>query len=156
MRAEEEAKRARNQLTVTQVDIGAAVDAVQLVDQALSGIVASGREAADISRQIATDNQAQALAITEVSAAVGSMDQATQKNAAMVEQTSAAARQLAQEVQLLAQHAQRFVVDGGGARQAAPASAAQPATGGRDHYTLASDTRRLPASAITALTRPSW
>ena len=33
--------------------IGAAVDAVQLVDQALSGIVASGREAADISRQIA-------------------------------------------------------------------------------------------------------
>jgi methyl-accepting chemotaxis protein len=156
MRAEEEAKRARNQLTVTQVDIGAAVDAVQLVDQALSGIVASGREAADISRQIATDNQAQALAITEVSAAVGSMDQATQKNAAMVEQTSAAARQLAQEVQLLAQHAQRFVVDGGGVWQAAPASAAQAATGGRDHYTLASDTRRLPASAITALTRPSW
>lgn len=138
MRAEEEAKRARNQLTVTQMDIGAAVDAVQLVDQALSGIVASGREAADISRQIATDNQAQALAITEVSSAIGSMDQATQKNAAMVEETSAAARQLAQEVHVLAQHAGRFVVDGG-----------------REHYALASDTKRLSGPAVAALTRPA-
>lgn len=57
---------------------------------------------------MARDNQAQAGAITEVSATIGEMDRATQQNAAMVEETSAAAQNLAREVDRLARQANGF------------------------------------------------
>jgi methyl-accepting chemotaxis protein len=60
---------------------------------------------------MAADNQAQSSAITQISAAIGSMDKATQQNAAMVEETSAAARNLTDEVQALSEQATRFKVD---------------------------------------------
>jgi len=111
MRAEEEAKRARDQLSVTRLDIGAAVDAVQEVDSAFGVILTSGEQAARLAEQIANDNAAQATAISEVSSAVHEMDTATQQNAAMVEQTSAAARNLTDEVVQLASQADRFQVE---------------------------------------------
>ena len=111
MRAEEEAKRARGQLTVTQADITTAVEAVERVDGALQNISGDVGEVHDLLRVMAADNQAQARAITEINAAVASMDQATQQNAAMVEQTSAAARSLLTEVQSLTVHASEFKVD---------------------------------------------
>ena len=111
MRAEEEAKRARDQLSVTRLDIGAAVDAVQEVDDAFGVILSSGEQAARLAEQIANDNAAQASAISEVSSAVHEMDTSTQQNAAMVEQTSAAARNLTNEVAQLAAQADRFRVE---------------------------------------------
>jgi len=111
MRAEEEAKRARDQLSVTRLDIGAAVDAVQEVDDAFGVILTSGEQAAQLAEQIANDNAAQASAISEVSSAVHEMDTSTQQNAAMVEQTSAAARNLTDEVVQLASQADRFQVE---------------------------------------------
>lgn len=44
--------------------------------------------------------------------AVGAMDQATQQNAAMVEQTSAAARNLTAEVAALSDQAAKFRIEG--------------------------------------------
>ncbi len=108
MRAEEEAGHARQQLTATQTDIGAAVEHVQRVDAALSAIASDVGEVHALLANIATDNQAQSSAITEVSAAVGAMDRATQQNAAMVEETSAAARNLTTEVAGLSDQAARF------------------------------------------------
>lgn len=101
MRAEEEAKRARGQLTVTQTDIGSAVEAVQRVDGALENISTDVTEVHQLLASIASDNQAQASAVTQINAAVANMDQATQQNAAMVEETSAASRSLLNEVQSL-------------------------------------------------------
>jgi methyl-accepting chemotaxis protein len=138
MRAEEEAGRARDQLTATQTDIGAAVSMVQRVDGALANISGGVSEVHTLLTSMASDNRAQALAVTEISAAVASMDQATQQNAAMVEQTSAAARSLNTEVNHLAEKAQQFSIDGG-ARGAvkprsfvpvAPKSANHRASGG--------------------------
>ncbi|MFX5972593.1 hypothetical protein ABTE98_19685, partial [Acinetobacter baumannii] len=77
MRAEEEAKRARDQLGVTRIDIGAAVDAVQQVDEAFGVILSSGDRVAVLAKQIAKDNEAQAGAITEVSLAVHAIDRST-------------------------------------------------------------------------------
>jgi methyl-accepting chemotaxis protein len=59
---------------------------------------------------MAADNQAQSAAITQISAAIGTMDQSTQQNAAMVEETSAAARNLVGEVAHLADQAGRFTI----------------------------------------------
>ncbi|MHA6719164.1 protoglobin domain-containing protein [Sphingomonas sp. RS6] len=105
MRAEEEAGRARDQLTATQADIVAAVGMVEKVDGALSNISGDVGTVNELLAQMASDNQAQAGAITEVSTTIGEMDRATQQNAAMVEQTSAAAQNLAREVDRLARQA---------------------------------------------------
>ncbi|MBO9713832.1 methyl-accepting chemotaxis protein [Sphingomonas sp.] len=117
MRAEEEAGRARDQLTATQTDIVAAVDAVQKVDGALADISEGVTDVHGLLDTMAADNRAQAAAITEITTAIGTMDQSTQQNAAMVEETSAAARNLSSEVDALAENAQRFET---GERAAAP------------------------------------
>jgi methyl-accepting chemotaxis protein len=110
MRAEEEAGRARDQLTTTQADVTAAVGMVQRVDGAFAAIDTDVREVHDLLGSMATANQAQASSIGEISTAVTVMDQATQQNAAMVEETSAAARSLSREVEALKRSAQTFNV----------------------------------------------
>jgi len=98
MRAEEEAKRARDQLTVTQSEVVTAVAAVHKVDGALSAISGDVAEVHTLLLGMAADNEAQATGITQITTAVGTMDKSTQQNAAMVEETSAAARNLTTEV----------------------------------------------------------
>jgi methyl-accepting chemotaxis protein len=149
MRAEEEAKRARDQLSVTQADVATAVEAVERVDGALENISGDVEQVHSLLATIATDNQAQAGAITEINAAVASMDQATQQNAAMVEQTSAAARNLLSEVNALSEQAGRFTT---GAEEAVR-SARLPRSGKEGAYR--SPVRALPAEAVAALTAPA-
>ncbi len=151
MRAEEESKRARDQLTVTQTDIVTAVDAVKKVDGALANISGDVGEVNELLGAIAADNQAQASAITEISAAISSMDQATQQNAAMVEETSAAARNLLVEVNALSEQAQQF--NDGEAAPAARPRTPVPAAAPRA-FTSAVPAKPLPAAAVAALTRP--
>ncbi|GFE73783.1 methyl-accepting chemotaxis protein [Novosphingobium sp. TCA1] len=112
MRAEEEAKRARDQLTVTQTDIVTAVDAVQRVDGAFESISEGVGEVHSLLGRMAEDNQAQSTAITQISVAVSTMDHSTQQNAAMVEETSAAARNLTTEAGSLNDQAARFDTGG--------------------------------------------
>jgi methyl-accepting chemotaxis protein len=120
MRSEEEAKRAREQLTATQADIGTAVEAVQNVDGALQNISTDVSQVHTLLSEIASDNQAQSSTITQISAAIGTMDQATQQNAAMVEETSAAARNLSSEVTALADRAAMFSIGNVPVRTPAP------------------------------------
>ncbi|UYY57505.1 methyl-accepting chemotaxis protein [Sphingomonas sp. S2-65] len=115
MRSEEEAARARDQLTATQTDIVSAVEMVQKVDGALANISGDVAEVHSLLAQMATDNQAQSTAISQISVAIGTMDQSTQQNAAMVEQTSAAARNLSSEVSALAEQAGKFETGGAAA-----------------------------------------
>ncbi|WP_240309533.1 MULTISPECIES: methyl-accepting chemotaxis protein [Sphingomonas] len=150
MRAEEEAKRARDQLTVTQADVVTAVEAVEKVDGALANISGDVEQVHSLLATIASDNQAQAGAITEINSAVASMDQATQQNAAMVEETSAAARNLLAEVNALTEQAGRFTT---GAANAAPKPPKLPRAGKEGAYR--SPVRALPADAIAALTPPA-
>ncbi|WP_333570970.1 methyl-accepting chemotaxis protein [Sphingomonas sp.] len=142
MRAEEEAKRARDQLTVTQSEIGTAVEAVQKVDGALSNISEDVAQVHQLLGNMATDNNAQAAAIVQVTTAVHTMDSATQQNAAMVEETSAAARNLSNETRLLSDQATRFRVsrEGGGASL-------------HGKFATPAEARPLPAAAVRAMTR---
>ncbi|MBL7372865.1 chemotaxis protein, partial [Escherichia coli] len=75
MRAEEEAGRARDQLTATQTDIVAAVEMVEKVDGALANIAEDVSGVHTLLNQMAEDNQAQSTAIGEISTAIGVMDQ---------------------------------------------------------------------------------
>ncbi|WP_240700101.1 methyl-accepting chemotaxis protein [Sphingomonas gei] len=145
MRSEEEAARARDQLTATQTDIVSAVGMVQKVDLALADISGDVSEVHALLAQMATDNHAQSTAITQISVAIGTMDQSTQQNAAMVEETSAAARNLSGEVAALSEHASKFNV-GNAARPAArTATQAKPATKAAGYV---SPVRALPVTAM--------
>lgn len=136
MRAEEEAGRARDQLTSTQVQVEGAVDMVRRVDDAFAGIAVDVDQVRLQLTDMASANQSQAKAVNEISTALTNMDQSTQKNAAMVEQTSAAARQLTQEVALLSEKASHFRA--GGASEAPAAKRASGARQTRASYVLPS------------------
>ncbi len=69
---------------------------------------------------IATASQDQSAALQEVNGSVNAMDQMTQKNAAMVEETTEASRQLADEADALMSLIRQFRID------AAPSAARRP------------------------------
>jgi methyl-accepting chemotaxis protein len=152
MRAEEEAGRARDQLTATQTDIVAAVDMVQKVDSALAAISGDVGEVHELLGRMATDNQAQSTAITQISTAIGTMDQSTQQNAAMVEQTSAAARNLSSEVTTLAGQAAKFNI--GKAQLGAVRAVETPRVTQSKSYV--SPVKPLPAAAMTSASGDDW
>ncbi|AQR75601.1 chemotaxis protein [Sphingomonas sp. LM7] len=153
MRSEEEAARARDQLTATQTDIVAAVEMVQKVDHALADISGDVGEVHTLLGQMASDNQAQSTAITEISIAIGTMDQSTQQNAAMVEQTSAAARNLTSEVAALGEQASRFDV-GTATRPAAAVRTAPPSRPAKPRGYV-SPVKPLPAP-VAATANSDW
>ncbi len=129
MRSEEEAKRAREQLTATQNDVELAVGAVERVDGALVGISSDVSAVHELLSAMAVDNQAQAAAVQQIASAIGTMDESTQQNAAMVEQTSAAARSLNSEVRVLGERADGFrTATNSGPSAAAPIRMAKPVT----------------------------
>jgi len=72
------------------------------------------------------------------------MDQSTQQNAAMVEQTSAATRTLEQEAESLADLTGAFRTDGSNG----------PARTNGQHPIISGVVRDLPAAAISALRAP--
>tara|TARA_B100000678_G_scaffold138597_1_gene115800 strand:- start:205 stop:2085 length:1881 start_codon:yes stop_codon:yes gene_type:complete len=154
MRAEEEAGRARDQLTATQHDVEEAVEMVHKVDNALADISSDVNEVHVLLGRIADDNRAQSETVGEVNSAIGSMDHATQQNAAMVEQTSAAARNLVSEVTRLSQQAEGFKVGDAPARAAAAARSTAPTPPASAAERITGEIRPLPAAAIKALARP--
>ena len=110
MRAEEEARNAREQLTVTQSEVASAVEAVNSVDLALVEIVDGVGNVHRLLERMTHDNRAQSAAISQVTAAIGEMGRTTQYNAAMVEQTSAAALNLDGEISQLSAQAGQFTL----------------------------------------------
>lgn len=96
---------------------------ISSVSESAAMISTGSHEIAQASEDLARrteGNQAQSTAIVEISSAVNAMDQATQQNAAMVEQTSAAARNLTSDVAALSEQAKRFEVTGQTRRASAP------------------------------------
>jgi methyl-accepting chemotaxis protein len=150
MRAEEEAKRARDQLTLTQTDIVTAVQAVQKVDGALANISSDVDEVHKLLGTMADDASAQSTAITQISAAIGAMDQSTQQNAAMVEETSAAARNLTAEVTALAEQAAMFKVEETHVRRAPAQRVASPQPIQRQPAKKPASAYRSPIKALPA------
>ena len=79
-------------------------DGVKLVDNAgssLSEIVKSINQVADIVAEIAAASKEQSTGVEEINKAVVQMDQMTQQNAALVEESAAASRTLQEEAQLM-------------------------------------------------------
>ena len=108
MRAEEEARRARELLTSTQDEIAVAAGAVRETDEAFMAISQDVVTVHDLLGQLSAFNGAQSASVSEIARAMQEMDRATQQNAAMVEQTSAATNHLSGDVAALAERAGAF------------------------------------------------
>ena len=91
-------------------------DGVQLVTQtgdALRSIRGTVSEMHGLVTEIVASAREQATALSEVNTAINQMDQVTQQNAAMVEETTAASHNLAREAEGLAGMVARFRLDDG-------------------------------------------
>jgi methyl-accepting chemotaxis protein len=96
-----------------QVQSGVAL--VGQAGQALATIVAEVKEISGHVNAIVDASREQSIGLQEISTAVNSMDQGTQQNAAMVEQSTAASHSLASEVHHLNQLLLQFKVGASGA-----------------------------------------
>jgi methyl-accepting chemotaxis protein len=93
-----------------QVKTGAAL--VNQTGSSLTEIVAAIKKVSDIVAEIAAASREQATGLEQVNTAVGSMDEMTQRNGALVEETSASAQSLAMEAQRLAELVSFFKTGG--------------------------------------------
>ncbi|MER2635839.1 MAG: PAS domain-containing methyl-accepting chemotaxis protein, partial [Rhizobiaceae bacterium] len=119
-RSAEAAKEIKGLISASGRQVDEGVQLVKETGGALQRIVRHVNEISDIVATMATSAHEQATALSEVNVAVGQMDQVTQQNAAMVEETAAASRSLAQETDNL----NRLVnADGDAATPAQPGSA---------------------------------
>lgn len=87
----------------------------ELVDESgdtLEEIVSGAKRVGDIISLIATASREQSLGIQQVNRAVTSMDEATQQNAALAEQTSAAAASMSEKVRDMDQLMRFFTLSG--------------------------------------------
>jgi methyl-accepting chemotaxis protein len=106
------AKEIKELIEASFSDVLTGVELVNKTGEALGSI---GSQVQVISDHFATISQAaqeQSTGISEINSSVGAMDQITQQNAAMVEQTNAATQNLLGINQTLAELASRFTVSG--------------------------------------------
>jgi methyl-accepting chemotaxis protein len=94
-------------------EVGAGAKLVQQTGEALGTIAVQITEITAHVEAITAMSRDQSVALQEVNSAVGQMDQMTQQNAAMVEETSAASRMLADEADQLVSLLTEFRVEHG-------------------------------------------
>ncbi|MBI1867647.1 MAG: HAMP domain-containing protein [Methylocystis sp.] len=111
--------------STSQVDAG--VTLVAQTGTALGRIAGEVAEVDKLISDIANGAREQATALQEVNTAVGQMDQTTQKNAAMVEETTAASHNLRQEMEALVHSVASFQIGHGASAKTTTAAPRQPA-----------------------------
>jgi methyl-accepting chemotaxis protein len=117
-RSAKAAKEIKGLIQNSTVQVEAGVNLVRDTGTALGTIVNFIVEINKHVDAISTSSKEQSTGLMEVNTAVNSMDQTTQQNAAMVEQSTAAASSLAQEAERLRDLVARFTL-GGAPKQAA-------------------------------------
>jgi methyl-accepting chemotaxis protein len=95
--------------SVNKVKAGSAL--VDRSGETLSEIVLSVKKMSDIIAEIAAASREQTTGIGRVNSAITSLDTATQQNAALVEESSAASRAMEEQAELLTRRAEQFRID---------------------------------------------
>ncbi len=102
------AKEIKSLITASTTEVNSGVELVQATGEALADIETRVNDINDRIVAIATAAQEQSVGLKEINTAVNQMDQMTQQNAAMVEETSAASQTLAGESDQLASRIAHF------------------------------------------------
>jgi methyl-accepting chemotaxis protein len=107
-RSAEAAKEIKDLISTSSKQVGEGVDLVTASGKSLQEIVAQVADMSDVVAEIARSAREQSGSLREVSGAADQMDKVTQQNAAMVEETTAAAQNLSDETEDLAALIGRF------------------------------------------------
>ena len=110
-RSADAAKEIKTLISTSGAQVGSGVRLVRETQTALDGIVSQAGRIDGLVAEIAASAQEQSTGLHQINAAVNQMDQATQQNAAMVEQTTAASHRLAEEAEGLARLVSMFRID---------------------------------------------
>jgi methyl-accepting chemotaxis protein len=140
-RSAKAAKEIKTLITTSETQVGTGVNLVGETGAALVQIEAEVTEITAHVRAIVKAAREQSTGIQEINTAVNSMDQGTQQNAAMVEETNAASHSLAKEASALNVLLGQFTLDG------------RSASTGRAPVNLATGTSQPVASQARALTQ---
>jgi methyl-accepting chemotaxis protein len=131
------AKEIKTLISASTTQVGSGVKLVGETGEALQRIVDRVAEIDGLVSEIAASAQEQAIGLAEVNTAVNQMDQVTQQNAAMVEQSTAASHSLAQEADALQASVARFRVGEIRSAQPVPAPEGRPAPSPAPHMAAA-------------------
>jgi len=134
--------------SVENVEAGSAQ--VAQAGQSMEEIVSSVRRVSDLIGEITASSTEQRDGIAQVNQAVAHLDQMTQQNAALVEESTAAAASMRDQAQRLAEVVSVFNVGAGGAVARAAAPAPAPA---RAPAVAAAPARKAPAAPAPATPR---
>jgi len=159
-RSAEAAKEIKALIAASTQQVATGVNLVGEAGQALSRIAGRVTEMNGVIRDIASSAQEQATGLSEVNVAVNQMDQMTQQNAAMVEETSAASQTLANGGEELARLISRFKLGASAGRRSQgaprqPVGTARPSTPAPQKIVRASGGGRA-AVAVAASAPDSW
>ncbi|MCR9137528.1 MAG: methyl-accepting chemotaxis protein [Alphaproteobacteria bacterium] len=154
------AKDIKTLITKSGEEVGSGVELVSATGTALETITGHVNEIASHIESIATAAKEQSSGLQEINMAVNQMDQATQNNAAMVEETTAVTHRVAEDVRNLSGQVGQFNV-GSVAALAATAKAAMEMSG--PAVPVADNTSTKPAeqkpvavAGNTALKADNW
>lgn len=125
-RSSQALKEIKTQISSSDVNVQVGVGLVKQAGEALDEIVGSVKNVASLVAEIAGASQEQSAGIDQVSKAIGNMDQMTQQNAALVEETNAALHSAQAQIEELRQ-AVGFFDTGRAARAVSPSGPAYPA-----------------------------
>ena len=125
-RASDSAKDIKVLIDHATTSVAEGATLVMNTDDALSRFVVQVQEINSIIGGIAETAQDQTTGLTEVNTAVGDLDRATQQNAAMVEEATAATQSLSREAVKLSEQLSFFKVDQGRPQRGRPAASAPP------------------------------
>ena len=123
------AKEIKTLIDTSSTQVGTGVTLVNETGTSLTEIEGQVSKINDLIQSIVTGAREQSTALAEINAAINQMDQTTQQNAAMVEQTNAATQGLSGEAVRLESLVRRFNTGGGASRStpAAASAASRPA-----------------------------
>jgi methyl-accepting chemotaxis protein len=121
---------------------------VNTAGEAMGGIVSEVRRVSDLINEITAATREQSLGISQISDAVAQLDQVTQQNAALVEESASAADSLNQQAKHLVRAVAVFQLEGGGGNRSQGRS-----TSGSGGAALPRPRAPMPAFPAPALAR---
>ncbi|QDO98433.1 HAMP domain-containing protein [Ferrovibrio terrae] len=152
--AQRSADASREIKTLISASNGQVREGGKLVGQAgesLTEIVSAVKKVTDIVSEIAAASREQATGLEQVNTAVGSMDEMTQRNGALVEETSASAQSLSQQASDLARLVSFFKIgDTATTRHSKPAQVVPLKTAAAQKPAMRTTAQAKPAARSTA------
>ena len=122
-RSSEAAREINELISASGQQVRSGVDLVNQTGDALSQIVGGVSDISDRVATIAASAREQSAGLHEINTAVNDLDQVTQQNAAMFEETTAASHALTSEATSLVSASERFKLNGSARKPATPAPA---------------------------------